>query len=1223
MNLLDIGNNVRNFLRQKALDVGFKPLKDNSLGANLRGIGQAGQISTNFAQKQVNNFAQPAYNIPIAGGLVKGIINQPFNYASSGAQFLQNPNVKTGSSFLGQGLNTASMFVAPTGLSFKAGQRVLPQIPNMAKNSFLKIGLPAGAGGALDTYSKGGNAKDILGSFAFNTAVGGGAGIGFPLAGRGIKNTFNGLRPSPKPVLMPRNNPFIANLGIKDRPLEVNPNLPGRNYGTKPTPKKLMEGRDINLLDELFDKNIRKEIGRNSTTNQLAQLMDRYFTKAEIDKLPKNDNAWRKALAKRANQTESYFDNKARNTNQSFLKIGNPAEKQRGFVSSVKESKNVTKPTKNITIGGYTQKTNDSLMGEAKSLLNEGAKIDFSKVKNVDQKVAATIQEALNLDGAGKHDEAATLFNNLARYGTELGRGVQAFNMLDKMSPEAITKSAARTIQKYNETAIRKIPELTGPQQKLISGAVERIRGMKDGREKNLAINDLQNTINSFVPSTLVDKAITVWKAGLLTSLRTHERNLLGNTVMQASEAIKNPIAAGADALMSTFTGQRTKTATTRGLQDAFSKQTRQQFVDKARLGFDPSNDMAGFDVRKVNWNTKNPVEVVLKKYTNAVFNTLSASDTPFFNASFANSLYDQAGAIAKNSGKSGDKKFIESLVKSPTAEMLTQATKDAQYATFKDKNVLSGVAGNIKRKLAEQGGLKGEAGKIIGELTMPFTGVPSSVIAKTVAYSPLGLIKGAVTTGRVISGQVPELQRQASEEIARGVLGTGLFGLGSYLMSKGLMTGQPKDSKEADQWAIEGKQANSILIGGKWRGINSVGPQSLVLLAGSKYNEEMNDPEGGFGSFATKLGKDQLGQTFVQGMSAPINAITDPNRYGKSYVGNTVSSVVPNIVKDIAKSQDKYARETNTTIDYLKQSTPLLRNTLLPRRTNIGDVIPQEPTGAGAFLDIFNSKTPIKNKVVDELARLNNVGFEATPSKMKKDQTIQGVKKTLTPQELDTLEAQTGPVLNETLNRLVESEYYKNLDDEAKSKAIDKVVTDIRRKVKGSINLSGNTLGDINTEITQTKAPTVGQYEIFNPETNKIKTIDIETPIEKPVLTGNTALDKKLISKFNSKLTSRANDIVALYEDGQIDGKTAESELTKLTTLKLSTGKSKKGKKGKKITIKKIAGARKITNIKIGKSSSLKPIKIKKLKLKSAKKIKKVGNIKIANYKLPKIKIS
>lgn len=324
MNLLDIGNNVRNFLRQKALDVGFKPLKDNSLGANLRGIGQAGQISTNFAQKQVNNFAQPAYNIPIVGGLAKGIINQPFNYASSGAQFLQNPNVKTGSSFLGQGLNTASMFVAPTGLSFKAGQRVLPQIPNMAKNSFLKIGLPAGAGGALDTYSKGGNAKDILNSFAFNTVVGSGAGIGFPLAGRGIKNTFNGLRPSPKPVLMPRNNPFIANLGIKDRPLEVNPNLPRRNYGTKPTPKKLMEGRDINLLDELFDKNIRKEIGRNSTTNQLAQLMDRYFTKAEIDKLPKNDNAWRKALAKRANQTESYFDNKAKNTNQTFLKISNP-----------------------------------------------------------------------------------------------------------------------------------------------------------------------------------------------------------------------------------------------------------------------------------------------------------------------------------------------------------------------------------------------------------------------------------------------------------------------------------------------------------------------------------------------------------------------------------------------------------------------------------------------------------------------------------------------------------------------------------------------------------------------------------------------------------------------------------------------------------------------------------------------------------------------------------
>jgi len=45
-------------------------------------------------------------------------------------------------------------------------------------------------------------------------------------------------------------------------------------------------------------------------------------------------------------------------------------------------------------------------------------------------------------------------------------------------------------------------------------------------------------------------------------------------------------------------------------------------------------------------------------------------------------------------------------------------------------------------------------------------------------------------------------------------------------------MTGQPKDAEESAQWQLEGKTPNSVLIGGKWRTINSVGPQSLVSLA-------------------------------------------------------------------------------------------------------------------------------------------------------------------------------------------------------------------------------------------------------------------------------------------------------------------------------------------------------------------------------------------------------
>ena len=724
--------------------------------------------------------------------------------------------------------------------------------------------------------------------------------------------------------------------------------------------------------------------------------------------------------------------------------------KNRGLVESVQDSNKITSKTKAKVSGTYEVKTNPELMGEAEALLVDGGTIDFKNTKNLDQKVAATIEQARILDAQGDHEAAANLFNNLSEHATELGRGVQAFNLIDKMSPEAISLSAAGKIKKYNLTAKKPIPELTGTQQKQISDAVEAIRNMPKGRERNMAIFELNQKINSFIPSSFADKAITVWKAGLLTSLRTHERNILGNSIMLGSEVSSKPIASAADWLMSKRTGQRTITSTTKGVGEMVSNKTLQQTSDLVTKGYDPTNEIEKFEIKKINWGN-NPVEKFLKVVTDKVFNTLSAEDRSFYNTAFANSLYDQAGAAAKNAGKSGDATFIKKLVDKPTEEMLTIATKDANYATFHDKNILSDWATGMKRTMGKTAG-----GKVASEVLMPFTGVPSSIVGKTVAYSPVGFVKGVADMGNVVIKNIPELQRQAAQEIARGSMGTALFSIGAYLTSKGLMTGQPKDEAERNQWQLEGKQANSVLINGKWRNINSVGPQTLVLLAGGKFYQEMNNPEGSLASYGTGLAQDQLNQTFLQGMMGPLNAIADPNRYGKNYVGNTTSGFVPNIIKDVSKATDSTSRETNNWWEYPMSGIPGLRNTLLPKRDVLGNEIPQEPTGFSAFYDLFNSKTPISNTVVDELARLNNEGSNATPSTLQKTQTINKVKMKLTPQELDMLEQKVGEQLNPALEKLINSRSYQLLSDDKKVKAIDNLVDDVRKGVKKEVGVLG-----------------------------------------------------------------------------------------------------------------------------------------------------------------------
>lgn len=892
----------------------------------------------------------------------------------------------------------------------------------------------------------------------------------------------------------------------------------------------------------------------------------------------------------------------------------NNTTKQRGLISSVQEAPNVSSGVKVKVGGSYTPKTNKKLMGEAEALLQDGAIIDFKHTQDLDKKVAATIQEALNQQKAGNNEAAANLYNNLSEHATELGRGVQAFSLLKNMSPESIALSAAGKIKKYNATHSAKIPELTGDQIKIISEKVEAIDLLK-GREKNIAMNELEQTINSFIPSSLGDKFISVWKAGLLTSLRTHERNFVGNAVHGVTETIKDIPATIADKVMSIKTGTRTTTFSTKGLGEFGSKNTVQQMKDIISKGYDPSEQVNKFDHKTITWG-KNPVEQILKKYTDTVFRTLGASDKPFYNAAMARSLYDQAGAAAINAGRRGDAKFIEKLVAKPTEEMLKIAINDANISTFKNKNAASEVATVIKRTLS-----KNELTKIAGEITIPFTGVPSSIFGQIAAYSPVGLLNGIRKTGKVLAGQVPELQREAAKDLGRGVIGSSIFALGSYLMGKGIITGQPKDANEAKQWDLENKPRNSILIGGKWRSLNSVGPEAVVFLAGAKLNEEMSNPEGSLANYGVSLGKDYLDQSFVQGLQAPVNAITDPQRYGKSYVGSLSSSFIPNIIKDSSRALDSTARETNNLSfnplknDYIKAGIPFARNTLLPKRDVLGNQMPQEPTGWKAFTDLFNSKTPIKNTVVDELSRLYKGGDNATPSKLTPSQTILKQKVKLTYEQLDKLEAGVGEVLRPRLEKLISDPNYQKLDDEAKTKAIDKLVQDTRLKYKNlnasEFGVSGagyldssnnykildstpipepkytgnatidkklktqynNAVSKQQTELAKSQqtdtASNEGQVFSYVDEDGNYKTVDL-APVEFPKLTGNNTIDKKLKSSYYSAINSQINDVIKLGQSGQI----TEDEMIAMVNLlneQYKNGKSGSSKaKGGKIAIKK-----------------------------------------------------
>jgi hypothetical protein len=239
---------------------------------------------------------------------------------------------------------------------------------------------------------------------------------------------------------------------------------------------------------------------------------------------------------------------------------------------------------------------------------------------------------------------------------------------------------------------------------------------------------------------------------------------------------------------------------------------------------------------------------------------------------------------------------------------------------------------------------------------------------------------------------------------------------------------------------------------------------------------------------------------------------------------------------------------------DYLQGSIPYLRNSMTPKRTVLGDTISQEPSGIGAFVNLFNSKTPDTSSVVQELGRLTEIGNSATPSKLTANIQAFGKKMKLSPDDLDQLEKDSGGQIKQRFTSTINSDGYKLLSDDQKSKVLSGIVDEVRTNAKkkiitdGGIQSSGN--GLINNLLSATdKARAEAGKGTTNPSTSK--------PPTKEEL--DTA--KYLVESGQKESIKVGNTYVSLDENGNVRTKT-EAQLKKSTkaaqqTLDLQTYKA------------------------------------------------------------------
>jgi hypothetical protein len=391
-------------------------------------------------------------------------------------------------------------------------------------------------------------------------------------------------------------------------------------------------------------------------------------------------------------------------------------------------------------------------------------------------------------------------------------------------------------------------------------------------------------------------------KAGLLTGIKTHLRNVGGNTVFQVMEEIMRLPAGTVDMALSMFTGTRTVQgmqpkafahssyyAATKGVHDA---------VEIWKHGMTEDQLAKMVDIpREVNTGHR-----VIDSYANHVFRLMSAEDRVFKAYAMQRSLQEQAWIISKREGKAyGD------LLNHPTEAMQVQAVADAEFATFNNKNFIASKFRQAQHQLSNEGAA-GKAAAFAIDIAVPFANTPANIMARMFDYTPLGGIRAghAAYKAAVNKALSPAEQRTISLAMGRGLTGTALLYMGYKLAEAGLATGmRSKQEGERNVDEAAGRSPGAVLLNGNWRQVAPFSPLGNLIVLGATMFHDRDKPT----ALASGAARTVLEQPMLKGVNDVLEALKSPDRSAANVASSVTGSFVPTLVADTAGVIDSTRR--------------------------------------------------------------------------------------------------------------------------------------------------------------------------------------------------------------------------------------------------------------------------------------------------------------------------
>ena len=682
------------------------------------------------------------------------------------------------------------------------------------------------------------------------------------------------------------------------------------------------------------------------------------------------------------------------------------------------------------------------------------------------------------LDDLGDYERALDVTDDLIEMMSQAGRTLQAANIFSKMTPYGKVRTVKRTAERMAEKYGRDVV----PDDGLLKQLFEESDPTKSDEIKKKIFVDLWEQ----VPPTLMEKLDAIRYTAMLSSPKTHIRNILGNTAMYVGKGLSDGVG---QALEKALKGKMDRLGgiRTKSVLNPLSAEDK-ALKSRAREVFDEIKDtVLNNDVKYIEKGNSRPIDSkifkskVLEGSRKVVSGTLEYEDEVFMRLNFESAF----AKICKANGIKASDLTAEQIKK-----FADYAIQQAQTATFRDPNALATAMNKVYRWANNTQGLsKGSKAartgvKLAMDATVPFKKTPANVLKQGWRYSPGGVAQGII---QCATAKDAETLLKGIEVLSNGIVGTPVLLAGVYLAKQGLVNGSIGDytDKDTKYKKMLGQQDYSVTVGDKTITMDWMSPYSMPFFVGVELGTALSGDDRVSGTelvdSLASITDPFLEMSMLQGLQTLITADYKTNS-AQTLIQNAVQSYVlqfvPAIFQQIAKTVAKTATTTsvpsdgtsfgkflNRTGTQFKSKIPGLYETNEPdidlwgrtqTKENVWDYV---NAGLRNMLSPANIKDMNITYVDEEILRLyDNLDYEPksvipTPAKSNVDFNKQNYK--MTASEFTKYKKDLGTYRYNELKKLFATEKYKKSSNEEKAKMIQAVYSDANEQAKKKFLIS------------------------------------------------------------------------------------------------------------------------------------------------------------------------